>query len=267
MEWPVANLIVCFGARIGVRFNDRQLFRRLARRLPPHAEVEPWGPANRIYSVQSTGGVPKEYALLRNRTAIMRSGSADQVIDLLASDLNECVARFASDLFVHAGVVGWKGKAIVIPGRSMSGKSTLVAELIRQGASYYSDEYAVIGEDGWVHGYPKPLSLRRAKGNPRSLSAKSLGGKVGTKRLPFGMIVVTKYSPGVAWKPRPLSEAESMMALIANTVMARAHPEMTMQRLRRAVQRTYGFEGRRGDAKETAHALLQSADRLFQTKS
>jgi hypothetical protein len=267
MEWPVTNLIVCFGARIGVRFNDRQLFRRIARRLPPHADIEPWGPANRVYSVQSIDGSPKEHALFRNRTQIMRSSSAEEIIDRLASDLNECVARFASDLFVHAGVVGWRGKAIVIPGRSMSGKSTLVAELIRQGALYYSDEYAVIGEDGWVHSYPKPLSMRRATGNPRRLSAKSLGGKVGMKRLPLGMIVVTKYSPGVAWQPRPLSEAESMMALIANTVMARAHPEMTMQRLRCAVQGTHGLEGRRGDARETAHALIHWANRLFRTKA
>ncbi len=34
-------------------------------------------------------------------------------------------------VFVHAGVVGWGGRAIVIPGRSFSGKTTLVAALVR----------------------------------------------------------------------------------------------------------------------------------------
>jgi hypothetical protein len=268
MEWSAANLVACLGARIGVRSNDRQVLRRLARRLPPHAEVGPWGPANRIYSVRATGGTPKEHALFRNRTEIMRSRSAEEIVDLLASELNESVARFASDLFVHAGVVGWRGRAIVVPGLSMSGKSTLVAELIRQGASYYSDEYAVIGEDGQIiHSYPKPLSMRRPKGKPQHLSAKSLGGKIGRTRLPLGLIVVAKYRSGATWEPRPLSEAESMMALMANTVMARARPEMTMQRLARAVQGAIGLEGRRGDAKEVAHALIRLADKLFRRRT
>ena len=183
--------------------------------------------------------------MFRNRTEIMRSRSAEEIVDLFASELNESVARFASDLFVHAGVVGWRGKAIVMPGLSMSGKSTLVAELIQQGASYYSDEYAVIGEDGWIiHSYPKPLSIRRPRNRPLHLSAKSLGGKVGRNRLAVGLIVVTAFRSGAQWKPRPLSEAESMIALIANTVMARARPEMTMQRLARAVQGMLGLRAR-----------------------
>ena len=53
----------------------------------------------------------------------------------------------------HAGVVGWRGRAIVIPGRSHAGKSTLVAELVRRGAVYYCDEFAVLHETGRVHPY------------------------------------------------------------------------------------------------------------------
>ena len=47
-------------------------------------------------------------------------------------------------VFVHAGVVGWHGRAIVIPGESRSGKSELVTALVQAGATYYSDEYAVL---------------------------------------------------------------------------------------------------------------------------
>ncbi len=198
--------------------------------------------------------------MLRNRTVVVRSDEPEKIIDALASELNESVARFASDLFVHAGVVGWKGKAIVIPGLSMSGKSTLVAELIRQGATYYSDEYAVIGEDGRVQSYPKPLSMRRPRGKPRQVSAHTLGGSIGRKRLPLGMIVATRFSPAAQWQPRTLSKAECMMALLSNTVMARARPEMTMRRLRLAVQAAHGFEGPRGDAKDTVRRLLHLLD-------
>ena len=48
---------------------------------------------------------------------------------------------------VFPTIVTWgRGRAIVIPGRTFSGKSTLVAELVRAGATYYSDEYAVEDE-------------------------------------------------------------------------------------------------------------------------
>jgi uridine kinase len=39
---------------------------------------------------------------------------------------------------------------IAIPGRSFSGKTSLVTALVRAGAVYYSDEFAVIDRDGLV---------------------------------------------------------------------------------------------------------------------
>ena len=63
-------------------------------------------------------------------------------------------------VFVHAGVVAWGGRAIVIPGPSHSGKSTLVAALVSQGATYYSDEYAVIDLEGRIHAFPREIRLR-----------------------------------------------------------------------------------------------------------
>src|SRR5262249_26128145 len=85
--------------------------------------------------------------------------------------------RAPARIFVHAGVVGWRGRAIVIPGRSYSGKSTLVAALVRAGATYYSDEYAVLDSRGRVHPYPKPISLRQARDvPPRLVTAEDLGG-------------------------------------------------------------------------------------------
>ncbi|MEP7147984.1 MAG: hypothetical protein ABI857_03805, partial [Acidobacteriota bacterium] len=75
------------------------------------------------------------------------------------SMLRIVVAEHARDcVFIHAGVVGWKGKAIVIPANSFQGKTTLVAELVKNGAEYYSDEYAILDEKGLVHPFPRDLS-------------------------------------------------------------------------------------------------------------
>ena len=50
-------------------------------------------------------------------------------------------------VFLHAGVVGWKGKAIVLPGDSYKGKSTLVAELVRAGHQVIVQTGAGVGID------------------------------------------------------------------------------------------------------------------------
>src|SRR5262249_31989758 len=67
-----------------------------------------------------------------------------------------------SGIFVRGGFVGWPGRAPLIPGRTHTGKSTLVAALVRAGATYFSDEYAVLDPRGLVHAHLRPLSLRTA---------------------------------------------------------------------------------------------------------
>ena len=54
----------------------------------------------------------------------------------LAADAERFVAEHAPDhLFVHAGVVGWNGRAIVMPGASFAGKTTLVQAWLEAGAT------------------------------------------------------------------------------------------------------------------------------------
>ena len=71
------------------------------------------------------------------------------------------MAEFARRrVFLHAGAVAWNGLGIVIPGGTMSGKTSLVRELLQAGALYYSDEYAVLDDLGRLHPYPQPLGVR-----------------------------------------------------------------------------------------------------------
>ncbi len=63
-------------------------------------------------------------------------------------------------VFLHAGVVAWKGKCVLFPADSHEGKTTLVAALISKGAVYYSDDYAIIDSEGLVHPFPRKLSIR-----------------------------------------------------------------------------------------------------------
>ena len=184
------------------------------------------------------------------------------VLEAFESDLHRYVAEWAPRrVFVHAGVVGWKGRAIVIPGRSFTGKSTLVAELVRHGATYYSDEYAVLDGRGRVHPFPRALALRN-NGNTKQerLSLKSLGGKTGSEPLPVGLVVVSRYRAGARWRPRRLTPGQGVLALLANAVSARRQPNRVLSSLRQAIARAPVIQGTRGEAGEVAAQLLRQLD-------
>jgi len=87
-------------------------------------------------------------------------------VSLLTGRVSRYIALWARRrVFVHAGVVAWQGRAVLIPGRTLSGKSWLVRALVRAGAEYYSDEFAVLDARGRVHPYPLPP--READGRPQ----------------------------------------------------------------------------------------------------
>src|SRR5262249_35431224 len=161
-------------------------------------------------------------------------------------------------LFVHAGVVGWEGQAIVIPGRSFSGKSRLVAELVSAGAMYFSDEYAVFDNRGFVHPFPRPLAIRSEAGRPKRYAFAALGGPCENIPLPVGLIVLTKYRAGAPWRPRPLSPGKAALALLANTVSIRRQPGMALAKLKQVVARARALTGMRGEASEIVHSLMEA---------
>jgi len=167
----------------------------------------------------------------------------------------EGALRAPHHVFVHAGVVGWQGGAIVVPGRSRAGKTTLVEAFVRAGAEYYSDEFAVLDANGAVHPYAIPLGIRGAGGRA-SVDVGTIGGRAGTMPLPVTRLLITQYHPRGRWRPRSVSPATGMLALMDNTVAARTAPERTMPVLRRAVEGATIVRSRRGDAHTTAQMVL-----------
>src|SRR5207249_4859741 len=164
LVWAAGIRFVAYGVRIGIRTNDPEILDEVGDALPPG-----WKPARspvveRLYSVVG-GGVRangRSYSTLYADAArLVRTPDLPRLLHELESDLSLYVATEARRrVFVHAGVVGWRGKAILLPGSSLSGKSTLVAELVRAGATYYSDEYAVLDAQGRVFPFARPLSMR-----------------------------------------------------------------------------------------------------------
>ena len=184
-----------------------------------------------------------------------------ELLDILGTRVRLTVAEFASErVFVHAGVVAVDGRAIVIPGKSFSGKTTLVAELVRRGALYYSDEYAVFDKDGLVWPFPKCISIRSETGDSRKQTdypVEAFGGTAGTEPLPVGMVLLTGYKPNAKWRPRILSSGKGLIEIIRDTIPIRNDPTFTLSVLNQVVQNSVIVKSPRGDVSESADRILE----------
>jgi len=93
---------------------------------------------------------------------------ASQYLPLLEWGMNWCVSNhYHKVLIIHAAVVEKYGKAIVLPGKPGSGKSTLCAALVTIGGfRLLSDELTFIKlKDGCLLPNPRPLSLKNSSIN------------------------------------------------------------------------------------------------------
>lgn len=247
-----------------MRVNDLKALGNVVERLPPG-----WAPSaspfvTRLYSLITgdTDGARRFrrfHLLYRGAQLVARSLDAEVVFERFESDLRLYVAeRAPRRVFVHAGVVGWRGRAVVVPGASLSGKTTLVAELLREGADYYSDEYAVLDAAGRVHPYTRPLAVREGDGLRQTRRrAEEFGGRAGKAPLPVGLVVVCRYERGARWRPRPLTPGEAVLAMLSNTVPARLAPALSLAALTQVVSGASALSGPRGEAAQVAEHILR----------
>jgi len=267
LAWAAGTCFAAYGHRVGVRVSEPRLLECLGPHLPPG-----WTPSSSpvvddLFSlwVDPDGKrAPRLSRVYAGRRRRARTASLDQALEVLESEIRQSVAAAAPRrTFVHAGVVGWRGRAILIPGRSRSGKTTLTAELVRAGATYYSDEFAVLDSRGRVHPFAKPLSLReegRCDAHARKRRAEELGGVAGSEPLPVGLVALAAFRPGAAWRPERLSAGRAVLEMLAHTVPARLRPAASLDALGRAVARADVLMGERGEAREMVRALLEQVE-------
>lgn len=262
LGWAAGISFRAYGVRGGLRVNKPEFLERVVEYLPPG-----WKPASsqvveRLYSIviggeSSRRNLRRFHLLYANAAQVGRSTDLDNVLQLFESDLQLYVAEAAPRrVFVHAGVVGWRGRAILIPGRSFSGKTTLVAELVRAGATYYSDEYAVLDQRGRVHPYARRLGIRRDGLEVERRTVELLGGSRGFKPLPVGLVVVTNYRPGARWRPRSLSAGQGALALLDNTVSIQRQPEIVFPVLKQIASEAPIIRSVRGEAEHVVDSIL-----------
>jgi hypothetical protein len=156
-------------------------------------------------------------------TAPTMSISFDPVhgADRLESDLALFAAERLDGLVaVHAAMIVHHGRAIVVPGRSHAGKTTLALAALDAGMVVTSDEYALVDPTtGLVHGWPRPLRIRLPGGG---IERRPLPDHP-NEPVPVAVIAAVRYEPGGA-PVGEISRADAVMALLDNCVCGALRP-------------------------------------------
>ena len=164
-------------------------------------------------------------------------------------------------VFIHAGVVKWKGRAIIIPGESHKGKTTLVSELIRCGAGYMSDEYAVLDADGLVHPFERDLAVRYSVDRPGvPIDPAEFGGFRSTEPVYAGMLLFTGYVEDAQWQPVPMSLGNAILESVPEVIPISFNTEFVLKVLNTTFNRAIIVRSDRGEARDTAPKVLEYFD-------
>lgn len=273
LVWASGLVVESYGLKIGIRCNRPEMPEGIRDALPPGCTDSQEEVVNILLSLIVGGegarpGIRNYHLLYFGMQRIARTMNLAELYEALENHTQLTVGEWAKDrVFLHAGVVGWKGRAIILPGRSHAGKSTLVRALLDAGADYYSDEYAVIDQDGNIHPYPRRLSLRRPDDKlPDRPTPADLGAKVGSEPLRAGLVLFSQYRADApaSWTPQPLSPGQACVKLLDHAIAAQSRPEHVMDAVHALGKRLPAFKSIRGDARTVVPDLLKQLDSLPQ---
>jgi hypothetical protein len=264
LGWAAGEAFRVQGLRVGIRASAPDVQALLLGLRPPGARATTSPAVDQLFSLVVGGagarpGLRRLHLVYQEGALIARTRELEEALRLLEVFLHLYGAERARQrVFVHAGVVGWRGRAILIPGRSLSGKSTLVAAMVKAGAEYYSDEFALLDRHGRVHPYPIPLALRTegAGRPPVKRTIEMLSGRAGVRPLPVGLVLLTRYEAGALWRPRRLSPGRALLEMLDHALAARYAPERVMDALKSLVMEATVLKGKRGDALLVAPRIL-----------
>lgn len=257
--WTCGFALHVHGVRVGVRSDDETLVDAIRASEFARGWRESDDPeVDHLFSLRSEA---PWVALWQGEHRFHAPLGRDAAVRALGNRLHVCIAEHAvPEVFVHAAAVEVHGGAVLVPGRSYSGKSSLALALCRRGGRLLSDDFAVLDANGRVRDYALPLSRRRDGDERDLIPPEDLGWAPGREPVPVRLVLLTSWQEGATFRPRALTGAEAALGLFGHAVAARRDPTRVMATLARAVETARSCEGPRGDAAEAAEWVLRSVE-------
>ena len=260
LGWAAGEAFELDGVRVGLRVSEPQLLADAQAYLPPGREASGSAEVSHIYSLVGGGGgarpgVRRFNLAYSGGSRIARSHDVRDAFEAMEASMRLFIAMRAQRLYVHSGAVGLARGALLLPGCSGAGKTTLVRSLLGAGASYFSDEYAVLDADARLHPFARDLSVRQDGDHPLRLPPAALGSPAGRGPARVGLVLLTRYRAGARFRPRRLTGGPALLGLLAHAVPARIRPEDTVEGLARLVGRAVVLQGVRGEVEQVSEWL------------
>jgi hypothetical protein len=245
-----------------VRTCDRALGEYLGAVLDPFAVGESAGEAAvAAYSVIDRGdGTKNRYALYFGRERLALTPSGSFVVATLLWHVNRRALESGDDfVLVHAGAVVWKGRAALFPAPMESGKTTLVAGLVRSGAGYLSDEAAALDPHTLdVHPFPKSLTVevgswevladlapvvdpevtRRYLLTEWHVDVRTIRSDALAPPTPPAFVIAPRYERDATTALLPMTRAEAMMEMGQNSFNLQRHGRRGVEALATVARRS-----------------------------
>jgi hypothetical protein len=269
IQWKEHVSFTSFGVNIAVRFDAEGYSEQIEPFLPPFASItKDNNPNDFIYSV-ITAKTPNSFCrVYRNGEEINKQKGNGNIFSSLNVFFSTATANFAVNkgIFIHAGAVAWKDRGIIIPANSYNGKTTLTAELTKLGATYFSDEYAIINNNGELLPYPKTLSIRKpGEYDQKETAVEELGGESADldSCVPVKLVLFAKFNKSTkTWKPKQLTQAAAVLELMKHTFPLRAFPEIVIKNLHNLTKNAIVLKGNRGEAKDFAQLIINYLEKI-----
>ena len=243
--------------------------------IAPHARPTTW------YSI--VDGLPGEWphALYVGSDRASQGVHATQVLNYLTWHVNQQVVARSGDLvLLHAAAAALDDVGVILPAAMESGKTTLVAGLVKAGFRYLTDEAAAIHPESLrLHPYPKPLSIdpgswsvlgdlephvdastaayleEQWQVTPQRIRPNAISGPVDA-----ALVVFPRYEQGVETVLEPLRRSEAMLVMLEQTFSFHVAGRRNLLALARFLDGVNCYRLVTGDLDEACGALLRLAE-------
>lgn len=247
----ITKSFLCYGAPFNLEA-EPNLFPSLLKALPPGWEEvpEPRGERTFVVSTEDDGRYRLE---IRGKTREL--SSFEVVLETLRNKLEFFTAvRSREYVFVHAAACALDGKAVLLPGLSRAGKTTLAQALASRGLTFYSDEYAVLDPDGLLHPFARDLAVRAHPNQARGcrLCPRELGYETADQPAKVVLGCFLQYRSGGPLEVQQISAGEAVLSLFDNTLAARMVPRRSLRLFAQITKSMELYAGVRGEADEAA---------------
>jgi hypothetical protein len=195
--WLQSRTLRCLGFDWSILTNDPALVDRITYLYEPCLVGQQDGPRHVFILRSHTSSETPSVSLYRDGRAIVRRAPAGLAIE-----------EAQNQLLLHAAAAERDGRVVLLAGPEGSGKSTLVAALVRSGLRYVTDETVAVELPGvTIAPYPKPIALDRG-------SLESLGDLSAAVPSTLATGLEQRLVPAQAIRPDAVASAGGVASLL-----------------------------------------------------